>query len=289
MVFHLDPIVVAAIAIGLFALLLLVSSIMYRLLQRHRLSGGRAGSDYGAQHRPPQDRRISFTTGPGYYHQDGRHAKGGAVKTPISSSSSMGDSLTPSTAHTTLKTPNTTTGIPVPASMDGGGKRLKKRTGETITQRESQEMVVITYEEGLRRLGISQPPNPGIAQQHQQSHHIPYQESESDHDPYSGMEHRDQNMDGDQNGGIVLDRSSSALGQDEWEIHARYKMSWDRIEGSGSPRSKTGRLVDNHNVNSQVEPGGKVSNPLESTWLPSYYQRPSEGDIDEDEGRRGGR
>ncbi|WWD17280.1 hypothetical protein CI109_101720 [Kwoniella shandongensis] len=232
MAFHLDPIVIAAIASGVVAVLLAITFTLYRLLHRNRRSHSALESKS-----PETQISLATTIRPG---DRSSVATFGFVHYP----NSERGLITPSSmGGTTLVTPSTAT----PTSQSAISKRLKKAgvgvgAGGVLTKRESEDMVVITYEDGLRKMGINPESN-------RKPHHILFPE-----------------YDTAQEGDEVNLTPPGIPGREEDGV------AWGRVGGIDSPRLVPGR-IGSPRIDAGADQKGGGNNPLESTWLPSYYHR----------------
>ncbi|WVO16194.1 hypothetical protein L204_103865 [Cryptococcus depauperatus] len=173
MAFEFGPLVIAAIVSAAVAITLILFVVVYRLVRRskqHSTSSQHSTRATSPLSLGPSVFKETIST-PGFSHTATTHLRS---QTPIAPS--------PSTGQTTLVTPNST--------ASHGKHKMKKIDSKSLgglLRPESSEMVVITYEEGLRKLGIN-------FDNGSRPHHILYPEYD-DTDSTEGFESQSQAVD----------------------------------------------------------------------------------------------
>ncbi|WVQ67634.1 uncharacterized protein L199_005837 [Kwoniella botswanensis] len=190
MAFKLEPIEIVAICLASFAVLLITFYALYKLTKSCRTSSS-------ASTTPIHESRnqYGYGGGNGYGYDHGGNAHNPFMNYPYSAGSSskgMGGRNTPtpipttiqpspSTGHTTLVTPSTASGGKNGHKLKKGGIGLihspwqssnKDKEKVDMEEKTNDELVVVTYEDGLRKLGIQpireipQGPQGGVVNQY---------------------------------------------------------------------------------------------------------------------------
>ncbi|OCF74601.1 hypothetical protein I204_04980 [Kwoniella mangroviensis CBS 8886] len=179
MAFKLEPIEIVAICLASLAVLLIIFYALYKLTKSCRTSSSASTTPI---HESRDQYGYGGGNGYGYGYDHGVHDHNPYMNYPYSAgSSSKGMAAgrntptpipitiqpSPSTGHTTLVTPSTASG-----GKNGNGHKLKKggiglihspwqssnkdkdKEKVDMEEKSNDELVVVTYEDGLRKLGI---------------------------------------------------------------------------------------------------------------------------------------